>query len=381
MGNRIRAVGRANHGPKRLRGHLMYKYTNILLATTFGLLLAGCGTASAVSSHSTNPERSVKSSLPAKSAALVKPATAPPLPAFQSGINVEVWGTPSTVDIDTVLQKVAQLHVRVVALVVPFGQSNWQSTNVGPVSFTPPPAVINRIIQQAYQDHLSVMLRPMLDEGTLTPSGHWRGDIVPTSAPAWFSSYTRALIPYAILAQQDHVGAFDVGTELTSLEDDGTLWKNTIGQLRDYFHGPMLYSFNWNSPSLAALPSWTDSLTWIGLDAYYPLSTSSGSVPALVKAWQPWVAQRAKIPNLVITEVGVMPKARAWETPWVWNPPGPTDWSVQARYYTATMTAWEGHSHGIYWWGVMMPRSGHGPSFDPIDHVSGKVMQNIFSHN
>ncbi len=356
----------------------MQKYVKALCAITLGIVLSGCGTTFGSLAHPVHKAKTAVATPPKKTVSAVippTPASAPPFPAIQSGINVEVWGSPSASEIASVLHDVALLHVQVVSLVIPLGQSNWHATNVGPVSFTPSPTVVNQVIQQAYHDHLAVMLRPILDEGTLTPAGYWRGNIVPSSVATWFNNYTQALMPYATLARQDHVGAFDIGSELTSLEGDVPQWNHVIQQVQTHFQGPLLYSFNWNSPSVKALPSWTDRLTWIGLDAYFPLSADSDSVPALVQAWQPWIAQTAKIPHLLITEVGVMPKAGAWKTPWVWNPPGPTDWAVQAQYFAAVLKAWGGHSQGIYWWGVMLPRSGQGPSFDPIGHVSAAVIQ------
>lgn len=348
------------------RRHLMH-YLRLLFASALALTLAGCGQKAAVQPVATHP--------PHKVHVIAKPLLAPPWPTVQSGINVEVWNTPTPSQIDGVINAVAALHVRTVAIVIPFGQSNWQANNVGPVHFTPSPRVIRQVILQAYHDHLSVMLRPMLDEGTLTPSGHWRGDIAPQSLNSWFKHYAQALIPYAALGQQEHVGAFDIGTELSSIESDNQGWDTVIHAVKQAYQGPLLYSFNWNSPSLAALPPWTKQLTWIGLDAYYPLNTPSGTESALVQAWQPWISQTAKIPNLVITELGVMPKPRAWQAPWVWDPPGPTNWSVQAQYDAAAIKAWQGHAQGLYWWGVMLPRSGQGASFDPIGHPSAAVIQ------
>lgn len=337
-----------------------------------GLVVVGCGPAinTTAPHHSAEPSTSA-SSAPISSQSVV----APSFPAVQSGINVEVWGDPSVSAAATMFSQIDALHLRAVSLVIPFSQSSWQATNIQAVGFTPSPGVIARIIQQAYSAGLAVMLRPILDEGTLTPSGHWRGDIEPVSKAAWFANYANALKPYAIVAQKDHVGAFDIGTELSSLESDTAAWMQLIHQVRAQYQGSILYSFNWNSPSLAALPSWTQSLTWVGLDAYYPLNTASDSVSALTQAWQPWVAQADKIPRLLITEAGVMPKPDAWQAPWVWNPPGPTGWAVQAQYYTAATQAWKGHANGIYWWGAMLPRSSHGgASYDPLGHPSADVI-------
>ena len=108
----------------------------------------------------------------------------------------------------------------------------------------------------------------------------WAGSIYFNSLAQeqqWFASYWQTLKPYAVLAQQDKVEQFALGTEFAWLEQNApaSLWNGLIDQLSSVYHGTITYDMNWGSLQTPP-PSWMHNphLKMIGISAYSPLISS-----------------------------------------------------------------------------------------------------------
>src|SRR5690606_22950041 len=154
-------------------------------------------------------------------------------------MNVLVYGHPDMTVTNIVLQCLRELGVNSVAISFPIFQSHLQSNRLfTKPSDTPEMAELEQLIRMAKAEGLHVMLRPLLDEQSLMETGHWRGDIAPTSPEEWFRSYRNLLIQYALLAQKTGVDIFNIGTELSSLETAySEAWIRLIQDIRQVYEG------------------------------------------------------------------------------------------------------------------------------------------------
>jgi hypothetical protein len=304
-------------------------------------------------------------------------------PTYQRGLNVMLYRSSTGVNILPALREWVHWGVTDVALVIPLVQSGPYATNVGPGAITPTDAQIRTAVATLQAAGFRVMLRPLLDEGTLTPDGYWRGDILPSSVTSWFAHYQSTVVRYAALAQSLHVASFDVGSELQSLEPYNTQWLTVIHAVRAVYRGTLVYSVNWSD--LNPEP-WFQQLNEVGLDAYFPLAVANpAGVPSVAEFEQAWTAWLDRIPlyprPLVITELGVLPLVGSYRTPYQWDiPDSAYSPATQAQYYQAGCATWVSRAAGIYWWGVTWGNPGQsGPkSFAPTPEAA-QVLATCFT--
>jgi len=282
-------------------------------------------------------------------------------PAFQKGMTYATWTQDAlgSAFSDASLERLAATGTEWVAFVPTWYQRQYNSTEIAPTSKTPTDESLLHAIGQAHRLRLKVMLKPHLDlsEGA---GVNWRGDIEfpndPNGWRAWFESYTRFILHYAALAQENRVELFCVGTELTSAsvwhEQE---WRDLIRRVRAAFRGPVTYAANWNE-EYTLIKFW-DALDYAGLDPYFPLSDQDRPTLEELKAgWQPHLAeiaiwqQRIKKPVL-FTEVGYKSVTGAARAPWE-DGTGPVDLELQRDCYQALLeTFWpQPWFAGIYWW-------------------------------
>lgn len=178
--------------------------------------------------------------------------------------------------------------------------------------------------QLAQQRGIRTMLKPHI--WVRGGSGAWPGDINMTTAAdwqAWFASYSVFLLHYAQLAEASHMDALCIGTELQHASTGHEAeWRTLIKQVREVYHGPLTYAANW-SGEFEEIRFW-DALDYIGIQAYFPLSTTTRPAKeTLLAAWkQPLrrieaVQKRYKKPVL-FTEIGYKTTPDAAIQPWAW---------------------------------------------------------------
>jgi hypothetical protein len=189
----------------------------------------------------------------------------------------------------------------------------WSGEAAGEESF----ASLAATITQAHERGMEVMVKPQI----YLRDGQWCGDIAPPDWHAWFESYRVYAKAVAQLAEDNHVEYLIVGVELASAtaRDDGEM-RVTIAQLRDVYHGRLIYSANWDE---AGHVSFWDAVDIIGIQMYAPLRKSGQPVSTIDRGAAGWLAQyeamaRRHVKPLMITETGFVNRVGVTEIPYVW---------------------------------------------------------------
>lgn len=215
---------------------------------------------------------------------------------------------------------------------------------------------IREVVRAAHARDLRVLVKPHVWFST---SDAWRGDIAMRSEEdweRWFAAYQAFLDPFVTLAAEEGIAAFCVGTELAGTIGREAEWRALVADVRARFPGRVTYAANWHDET-AALPFW-DALDWIGVQAYFPLTTSRTPTEEELRAgWEPWKRQLAGLARehrrpIVFTEVGYRPEHDNGREPWVWRVQGEFDPEAQLRAYRAMFSALEGESWlgGMHIW-------------------------------
>jgi hypothetical protein len=266
------------------------------------------------------------------------------------GYSADVFCSPAS---DRLLALLPALHVNTLALGPVWYQPRADAVAIAPwPGVSPSDACVRHAIAAARGLGLRVVLKPFLD----VRDGTWRARIAPRDWPAWFRAYTAFIDHYAVLAQQAGVWALVVGTELSSSDvTHADAWRQVIASVRRRFAGPLTYAADW--PQYRSVPFW-DDLDWVGVDAYFPLSTSPAPTrDELVLAWQPWLRQISawSPPKPVLfTEIGYRSEQGAAADPAVFHRQAPVDLRLQADAVAAAFQALTPQSWLLgtlwFWW-------------------------------
>ena len=222
-----------------------------------------------------------------------------------------------------------------------------------------------------------------LDPGT---SEGWR---------AWFASYGKFLLHYAVLAESADIDLLVIGAELTrATTTHPDEWRALIAETRRVYHGPLTYAANWYEEA-EGIAFW-DRLDFIGVQAYYPLAERAGAGrAALENAWATPLAVLEKLSAqwrkpVVFTEVGWKSTDDGAVRPWEW----PEDSSqllsrvstrAQADAYEAFFRAvwpkpWFGGAYFWKWYGRHERAGGAGdPDFTPQNKPAEAVLARGFA--
>lgn len=167
---------------------------------------------------------------------------------------------------------------------------------------------------------------------------------------------------YATLAAEIGADWLVVGTEMkTSTAKQPDMWRSTIKAIRKTLASApggssvkLVYGANFNEP----VTFW-DALDAIGIDAYFGLDgTPDPPVDALVKAWQPIVANLSALSKqwgdkkIIFCEIGYRSYALTARYPGVYQGHSPPDMQAQVNAYDALFQAvlglegTSGASHG-----------------------------------
>ena len=281
--------------------------------------------------------------------------TARTLPSFQGGVIVYADGNDAGLlsDAQRLLDHLVAVKVNSVALAFPLYQTSWTSTDVHADAVkTPSDAFIQGFIGAAHQRDLAVLLRPLIDDTPLMQSGHWRGQLQPSNAGAWFASYKAMMLKYGGLAQAEGAEVLDIGTELSSLQTNTAAWTDMITSIRASYAGQLTYSSNWD----VDYPAFGNALDFASVDAFYPLSApNNASVAQIVSAWGAWTGKLSSLKSslgklVVLTELGTTSEPNSYQTPYNWTHGGKVSLEAQRRYYAAACQALKPMVSGMYWW-------------------------------
>lgn len=231
-------------------------------------------------------------------------------------------------------------------LTVPEGTSGVVLAN-GPV--TPTVADIRALTEIAHASHLQVEYRILFRVG----GSHGKTESLrPPSQSLFFASLLSAEAPYLMLAAQEHVGEFIVGTELTNLEGSPE-WPQFFSQASTIYPGILSYA-TWGGNFFSQHPH-LPPIADYGVTTYPAVDLpDSATVAQLTAAWTSYLdpAPAAVLERTAINEVGIPAEAGAYADPWAWNNQhGTQDDQVQARWFEAACdAAVAAHMRAIFFW-------------------------------
>lgn len=271
---------------------------------------------------------------------------------FQRGVDIDLYFFPGTDAVAAAradVRYVRSLHANAISVSFPFYMAGRKSPAVYAGSETPSPGQVALLARDAEQAGLYVSIRPLLDEQSL---GGSRTSWKPRQPAAWFASYQQFLLPYAEMAQREHIPELIVGAEFDRF-GAYPQWNALDRALRRVYHGRLAYALNWTVRGPQGGP-----VTRL-VDSYppFPQLSASVSVAALTRAWESY--DRRFPPGTVESEVGIAAVRGAYAQPWRVQWPGTAiDPAIQARWFTAACRAAQATDMGgIYFWALGFGRS------------------------
>ncbi|NRS90601.1 hypothetical protein HNQ02_003547 [Flavobacterium sp. 7E] len=173
--------------------------------------------------------------------------------------------------------------------------------------------------QMAQQYKMSVMLKPHLwvNHNFYTGNLDFATD---KEWVKWETEYENYILNFAALAQKEKMPLFCFATELgNAIAKRPTYWNQLIQKIKKVYTGKLTYAANWDD--FDKVPFW-DQLDYIGIDAYFPLSSAANpSVKELNTAWEKHIQKMEITHNkfdkkIMFTEFGYRNSNHAAEAPW-----------------------------------------------------------------
>ena len=307
------------------------------------------------------------------------------------------FGSPQAADS---LRRLAATGANWVAIVAPFREASSSAHDFYRGGEDPSLDAVGQEIDLAHSLNLKVMLQPIV----LSNDGVWNGWFQPDDIHSWFLNYQAMILDYARTANDHHADLLCVGTEFFTLTTPvfSPSWRDLVAAVRGVYSGQLTYSANWgdkHNPEFVTI-DWWDTLDYIGISAYFPLSWNNFLTDPLAAGWRNYqdpfganaqgttfhwfdaiaaVHQRWNKP-ILFTKIGFASYANS---PGRWDvPPDPyLELSVQANAYDATMRVWGqvDWMQGIFWspWYSAPtaggPRdNGESPQNKPAENVLGR---------
>ncbi|MCP4375504.1 MAG: hypothetical protein GY794_04930 [bacterium] len=241
------------------------------------------------------------------------------------------------------IDEIAATGANTVCIVIPGYQENGSAASIFiDQRKVPTRDRLRKIIRHAKAKGLRVIFMPIVL--LMNPQdGEWRGKIKPKNWDDWWKEYTRYILRYAYLCNEEGVEAFQVGSELLSTETQTKQWRTLIGKVRKVFGGLLSYSSNWDH---YRVPKFWDDLDMVGMTAYYNLTDGKKpTLSRLKKAWKPlkkeildWQKTIGK--PILFTELGWPNQDTCAEYPWNYYQSKTPDPQAQANCFEAFFDAW-----------------------------------------
>ncbi len=259
----------------------------------------------------------------------------------------------SSTDSNTSLANMKNAGCQWVAITVWWFQDTTTSTVIAPdyTRFSVDPRSVKVAVDRAHQLGMKVMLKPMLDIKT----GEWRANIVPSTA--WFTAYHGFMNYWADFAEANNCEMLCIGCEFENTSSWASSWRSVADDVRTHYSGPLTYAVNHGGESAI---SWWDALDYIGIDAYYQLTSSNSPTPAqLVTAWtnradsiQTWRNSSWPDMNIIFTEVGYCSYDGTNTQPWQVPGSQALDINEQNDCYRALLSVCRSRPwwKGAFWW-------------------------------
>lgn len=224
---------------------------------------------------------------------------------------------------------------------------------------TPSEAALRGAMAEAAIRGLHVALKPHVD----LDDGSWRGHIAPQDPAAWFASYRAFILPLAAMAESVGAAPFVIGTELAGTLVEEARWRRLIREVRDVYHGPLVYAASWDEAG--RVPFWK-ALDLTGVDFYFPVAsrTQPGRME-LLAGWQPWLERLELLHRqtgrpILLTEIGYRSVDGAGMKPYSFDSDALLDLGEQADLYWAALEATHDQPWiaGLCWWNARADGSG-----------------------
>lgn len=273
---------------------------------------------------------------------------------FQKGMSYRHYPYPyDSAESNESLARMAAVGVEYVALIVWWQQENVNSTEIYRVpGWTATDEELKCAVDKIHDLGMKVMLKPMVD-----PKGyenHWRGEF--PGYPKWFDSYRENITNhYASFANANDVELFCIGCEFWSTENNAKQWIWTIGNVTERYAGPITYAVTFDHCEVI---TWWDSLDYVGIDAYFPLTNKDDpTLEELKEGWsqiahdlESWQTTVNK--PIIFTEIGYRSGNGTNKQPWNWTAPLSLDLQEQVDCYEAAFQVlWnKPWFYGMYWW-------------------------------
>jgi hypothetical protein len=320
------------------------------------------------------------------------------VPDWQKGVSIYPRGPDDfgSNDMKNLLDRIVADNANFVTFVIPYYQGNHTSSKIFIGVDTPTDESIIAGAKMAHDAGLSVMLKPHLDSDDTI----WRANINPTNRDEWFANYENMLVHYAMLAQEYGIEQICIGTELISVtsanvnSDNTGKWQRIISDIRKKYNGKLTYSANWG-PSTSSFANekdhiqfWGD-LDYIGISAYFELTTKDNSVESITRAWSVWdksdilpLSQKYSKP-ILFTEVGYRSSKDFLAAPYDFRTKGVYDPVEQANAYEGLFEYWQDKSYmaGVSMWDFYSdPNAGGSGNTDytPQNKPAEQVLKNWF---
>jgi hypothetical protein len=285
-----------------------------------------------------------------------------------------------------------------VSIIVVWYQDNVNSTSIyfkqpeaGDWRSTETDENVASIINHVHDLGMKVMLKPHVDLDN--DPDHWRGQIgsgfSETEWQSWFGSYSEFINHYALLAQENNVEMFSVGTELADTTNREMEWREVIAGVRQRFSGQITYAAHKDYEADRIL--WWDVVDYIGVDAWNSLTNkNTPTINELESGWQgPFNILRALYDRwgkqVIFTEIGYLSVDGTNKIPALWNLEGDIDYQEQADCYQAAFEVFwnEPWFAGIFWWHTEIGGDcevvGTGNRhFTPLGKPAGEVLRNWY---
>jgi hypothetical protein len=242
------------------------------------------------------------------------------------------WGGPRA---EQSLDALAELQPNWIAVTFAALQATAQSTEI---PFESEPVVTDEevrwAIRAAHDRGVKVCLKPVVN----CADGTWRAFIgffdwdVPGEPQwnQWFASYTRFLLHYAAIAEEEGCELFCVGCEMVRTDVREGEWRELIARVRDVFTGPLTYNCDKYQEDHV---TWWDALDVISSSGYYP----SGQWEQQLDRIAPVVARFGK--PFFFMETGCPSRVGSAARPNDWTLQGSPSGEEQAAYYTEMFAA------------------------------------------
>lgn len=184
----------------------------------------------------------------------------------------------------------------------------WGETDIGIITTT----------QLAKQKGIKTMLKPQI-----WINGSYTGAFSLTTESDWLiweSNYSSYILHFAHLADSLNIEMFCIGTELKLVvQNRPNYWNNLIDSIRTFYSGKLIYAANWDD--YQQVPFW-NKLDYIGIDAYFPLSTSTTpSVDEIVSGWYATITEidqyrLTQNKDVIFSEIGYKSVDQCAHEPW-----------------------------------------------------------------